>query len=150
AEHPAELPPVRGDELGVAPQRRLPVLASLDHVAQLVAQLDAEIEGGPDALGGQRQAVARRVTYEEDPVLGSRTELVRDPVALVPPLRALEIVRRRVGRALAVDPRIEGAAADPLLAAGGKAPAIARRHVAAVDPDLEVVRDPIRVHLEAA
>ena len=45
---------------------------------------------------------------------------------------------------------IEGADADPLLVARGEAPAVAGRDVAAVDPDLEVVRAALGMDLEPA
>ena len=52
-------------EVAVDAQRGLAILAALDDLAQLVAQLDSEVEGRADSLRGQRQAVAGRVADEE-------------------------------------------------------------------------------------
>src|SRR6266480_3413555 len=91
AQHPAEFPLVRIDELGVVAKGGLSVLPSLDHAPQLVAELDPEIEGGPDPLCRERNALAGGIADEEDAVLDPGPELVRDPVALVAHRRALEV-----------------------------------------------------------
>jgi hypothetical protein len=113
AEHPAELPFVPVDELGVVAKRGVAVLVTGDDRPQLVAELDPEVEGGANPLGGQRDALARRVADEEDPILCPRPELVRDPVALVADRRSLEIVGEQDGGVLYVEARIERADADP-------------------------------------
>ena len=84
AQHPLELPAVRGRErrvVGAAPRSRS--LPPVDDRAQLAPAGDPEVERGADPLRGQRQAVAGRVADEEDRVLGRRAQPVRDPVALV-------------------------------------------------------------------
>src|SRR5215207_7879120 len=149
AEHPAEPPLVGVDELGVVAERGLPVLAPHEHPAELLAELDPEVEGNADAFGGQRQAVARRVADEEHPVLGAGAQLVGDPVALIADRGTLQLLCQQHGGLLDVEAWIEGADPDPLLVGGGEAPAVARRHVAAVDPDLEVVAGAAGVDLEA-
>src|SRR6476619_5333635 len=148
AQQPAELPLVRIDELRVLAQRRLTTLSPLDDLPQLVAELDPEVEGGPDPLGGERQAVAARVADEEDLVLGPGPELVGNPVALITHGRPLQVVGKKDGGVLDVEARVEGADPDPLLVAGWKAPAVAGRDVAAVDPDFEVVRAALGMDLE--
>ncbi len=120
------------------------------HGAQLAPAGDAEVEGRADALGRQRQAVARRVAGEEDPVLGRAAQLVGDPVALVADRRPLQVLRQQHGRVLDVKAGVEGADADALLVAGRERPAVSGRDVAAVDPDLEVVAAALRMDLEAA
>jgi hypothetical protein len=75
---------------------------------------------------------------------------VRDPVALVADRVALEVLGEQDGGVLHVEARVERADADAQLLAGGKAPAVAGRHVAAVDPDLHLVAGAPGVHLEAA
>jgi hypothetical protein len=138
------------DELGVVAKRGVAVLVTRDDRPQLVAELDPEVEGGPNPLGGQRDALARRVPDEEDPVLDARPELVRDPVALVANRRSLEVVGEQDGGVLDVEARIERAHADPLLIARGEAPAVAGRDIAPVDPDLEIVRVARGMDLEPA
>src|SRR3954452_10232602 len=150
AQHPAELQLVLVHELFIYAQRRLAILAALDHGAQLVAELDAEVESGPDPLGGERQAVAGGVADAEDPVLGARADLVRDPVALVANRVSLQVLRVQHGGVLDVEAGVERAHADALLAACGEAPAVPGRDVAPVDPNLEVVASAVRVNLEAA
>ncbi len=150
AEHPVELPLVRVVEGRVVAKCLLACLSPLDDVTQLLAQRDREVERGPDALGGQRQAVARRVAAEEDAVLGSAAQLVRDPVALIADRVALEVVGKQHGRVLDVEPRVERPDADPGLLARRERPAVSGRHVAAVDPDLEIVARPGRMDLEPA
>ena len=54
-----ELPLVRGGEVAVAHQRLGDAQVALDDRAQLAAAGDPEVERRADALGGQRQAVAR-------------------------------------------------------------------------------------------
>src|SRR5262249_55516036 len=54
----------------------------------------------------------------------------------------------QVGGVLDVEAGVEGADADPLLVAGGKAPSVAGRHVAPVDPDLEVLRAAVGMNLQ--
>src|SRR6185295_6212311 len=81
--HRLELPAVARGERSVARERRGLVLAALEHGAQLSAERDPEVERGPDALRGQRQAVAGAVAGEEHAVLGRGPQAVWDPVALV-------------------------------------------------------------------
>ena len=150
AQHPAELPLVRVVELGVAGRRRLAVLPAVDDAAQLAAQGDAEVERGADALGAERQAVPGRVAGEEDAALGALAQLVGDPVALVADPVGVEVFGQQLGRLAHVEARVEGADADAQLVAGGEAPAVAGGHVAAVDPDLEVLAAALGVDLEAA
>src|SRR4051794_5897408 len=150
AEHPAELPIVRVDELGVVTQRRLAILGAVHHRPELVTQLDPEVEGGPDPLGGEGDAVPGGVADEEDPVLRPRPKLVRDPVALVADRRALQVVGQQHGGVLDVEAGIERADADALLVARWEAPAVTRRDVAAVDPDLEVLAAAVWMDLETA
>jgi len=75
---------------------------------------------------------------------------VGDPVALVADVVAVQVRGQQLGRLADVEPGVEGADADPGLLAGREAPAVARRDVAAVDPDLEVLGAAGRVHLEPA
>ena len=96
-QHRRVLPAVRRREAVVARERLLARARALQHGAQLAPARDAEVERRADPLGGERQAVAGRVAGEEDPVLGGRAELVRDPVALVAVGRQPE--RRRPGAA---------------------------------------------------
>ena len=119
AERPAELQLVPVDELRVVVESRLTVSSPLNDRPQLVSQLDPEVEGSPNALGGQRQAVTGGVPDEEDPVLGPGAELVRDPVPLVANGGPLEVVGEQHGGVLDVEARVEGADADPLLSRAG-------------------------------
>ena len=118
--------------------------------AQLAAQRQPEVEGGADALGGQRQAVAGRVAGEEDSAVRGLAQAVRDPVALVALGRPAEVVGQQHGRVLDMEAWVERADADAHLVARGEAPAVAGGHVAAVDPDLQVLRPAVRVHFEPA
>ena len=102
----------------------------------------------PSAVSG-RQWPAES-PQKKTPVLGAAPELVRDPVALVADRVALEVVGKEHRRVLHVEARVERADADPGLLARGERPAVAGGHVAAVDPDLEIVAGPGRVDLEAA
>jgi len=149
-QHQLELPAVGGAEGAVAGERRLLGLAPADHVRQLAAGGDAEVEGCADALGGQRQAVAGRIAGEEDAVVGGFADTVRDPVALVANRLAVQVVRQLDGRVLDVEAGVEGADPDTHLVVGGEAPAVAGGDVAAVDPDLEVVAAAGGMHLQAA
>ena len=129
-------------ELGVGGGGLLAALAALDDAAQLAAERDPEVEGGADPLGGERQAVAGRVAGEEDAALGRPAQLVGDPVALVLVRLLAEVLGEQHGRVLDVEARVEGADPDPQLVLGGEGPAVAGGHVAAVDPDLEVLALP--------
>ena len=149
-QHRLELPPVRGRERGVAAQGVVASLQAVEHAAQLGAAGEPEVERGADALGCQRQAVPRRVADEEDPVLGRRPQPMGDPVALVAHGIAVEVAGQPHGRLLDVMARIEGADADADLAVRREAPRVSGRHVAAVDPDLEVLVAAVRMHLEPA
>jgi len=82
-------------------------LAALDHGAKLLAERDPEVKGGTDALCRERQAVARRVAAEEDPVLGRPAKLVRDPVPLVADRVAFEVLGEQDRRVLDVKARVE-------------------------------------------
>src|SRR5207344_2608532 len=124
AQHPAELPLVRVVELGVAGGGGRAALAALDHAAQLPSQRDPEVERGADALGAERQAVPGRVAGEEDAALGGAAQLVRDPVALVADLLAVEVVGEQLDRGAYVEAGVEGADADPQLVARREAPAV--------------------------
>ena len=94
--------------------------------------------------------MSRRVAGEEDAVLGRVPQLVGDPVALVADRIAVQVARQPDGRLLDADAGVERADADPDLVVGGEAPAVAGGHVAAIDPDLQVVGGSARVHLEPA
>ena len=144
------LPGVLGAEGAVALERLLAGRAPGEGVAQLAAERQREVERGTDALGGQRQAVPGGVADEEDAVLGGRAQLVRDPVALEAHRRQREVAGERDGRVLDVVAGLERADADAQLAGGREAPAVTGAHVAGVDPDLEVLAGPLRMHLEAA
>ena len=87
----------------------------------------------------QRQAVAGGVADEEHAVLGRRAQRVRDPVALVAERLGAEVLGQPHGRLLDVVARVERADADPHLVARGERPAVARAHVALVDPQLELL-----------
>jgi hypothetical protein len=91
-----------------------------------------------------------RVTGEEDLVVDRGADLVRDPVALVADRVLAELGRQPDGRLLHVVARVERPDPDAQLVVGGEAPAVARGHVGAVDPELEVAARPMRVHLEPA
>ena len=147
-EHGLELPPVTLVERVVPPRRGGPRPSPVHDRAKLAAQRDSEVEGGPDPLRGQREAVARRVAAEEDAILGGRPEPVRDPVALVANRVAPEVLRQLHGGVLDVEAGVERAHPDPQLVARGEAPAVAGGHVPAVDPDLHVVAGPARMDLE--
>src|SRR5262249_1046910 len=131
-------------------ERLVAALLTGDNEAELVPELDPEVEGGPDPLCGQRQAVARRIADEEDPVLRALPELVGDPVALIANRGAVQVIGQQHGGVLDVEARVEGADADPLLVMGGKPPAVACGDVAPVDPDLEIVGTLLRMDLQPA
>src|SRR4051812_25750888 len=57
---------VRGGERAVAPQRLLPRPLAGVRGADLPPRRDAEVEGRPDALAREREAVPGRVAREED------------------------------------------------------------------------------------
>ena len=138
-------------ELGVGGGRLLAALAALDDAAQLAPERDPEVERGADPLGAERQAVAGRVAGEEDAALGRR------PAACAGsscpgsgPCRAPRSSAQQLGRLPDVEAGVEGADPDPGLLAGRERPAVAGGHVAAVDPDLEVLGAALGVHLEPA
>ena len=56
-----------GGEGAVAAQRGVAGGTTLQARAQLAAAGDAEVEGGPDSLGGQRKAVSRGVAAKKTP-----------------------------------------------------------------------------------
>ena len=148
--HPRELPAVRGGERAVAPQRLLMALRAAEHRGELAPRGDPEVERGADALGAERQAVAGGVADEEHAVLGRRAQRVRDPVALVAERLGAEVLGQPHGRLLDVVARVERADADPDLVARGERPAVARAHVALVDPQLEVLGLTAGVDLQPA
>jgi hypothetical protein len=74
---------VLGAERAVTRQRLLARDRAGERPAQLATERKREVEGRPDALRRQRQAVPGRVADEEHAVLGRRAQLVGDPVALV-------------------------------------------------------------------
>src|SRR4029077_15011859 len=61
---------VAGDQPAVALETRLERERAVEALLQEAAALAAEVERGPDALRGQRQALARRVADREDLVDG--------------------------------------------------------------------------------
>src|ERR1700761_4886767 len=69
AQHPAERERVLSRERVVAGQRLFAGPVAVDDAAQLAPACDAEVQSGADALGGQRQAMARGVADEEHAVL---------------------------------------------------------------------------------
>ena len=149
-EQRSELPLVRGREVAVAHQGGRHRLASLDHGAELAPAGDPEVQRRTDPLRGQRQAVPRRVAHEEDAVAGRLAQLVRDPVALVADGVPRQVLGEQHGGVLDVEARVEGTDPDAHLVGGREAPAVARRHVAAVDPDLHLVARAPGMHLEPA
>ena len=134
----------------VAGQRLLARARAREDVADLVAAHQAEVQRGADALRGQRQAVAGGVAGEEDAVLGRVAQLVRDPVALEADGVRAQVLGQLDRVVLDVEAGVERADADPQLAAGGEAPAVARRHDLAVDPDRQVVVGAVGVDLQPA
>src|SRR5438552_3792442 len=82
-QQPAEVEVVARRAGRVALEGGLARGAALEHAPKLAAAGDAEVEGGSDSLGGERQAIAGRVADEEHAAIGGRPKLVRDPVALV-------------------------------------------------------------------
>ena len=79
------------------------------------------------------------VADEEDLAVGRRAQAMREPVALVAHGGRLDARGERVGGPADVLARVVGADADPRLAAGGDAPAVAAAHERALDPDVEGV-----------
>jgi hypothetical protein len=150
AEHPAEGQCVTGRERVVARERLRTGRPTLDHRTQLAAAGQPEVQGRADALRGERQAMAGRVTGEEDAVLGGVAQGVRNPVALVADGVGAEVGGQPDGRLLDVEAGIEGPHADPQFAVGGEAPAVAGGHVGAVDPDLHVAAGAVGMDLEPA
>ena len=132
----------------VARQRLGAVLAALEHGAQFAPERDPEVERRADALGGQRQAVARAVAGEEHAVLGRGAEAVGDPVALVAVRLGGDVLEQPQRRLLDRIVRVERADADAQLVAGRERPAVAGVDVARVDPQLEVLARPGRMHLQ--
>ncbi|MEJ7715850.1 MAG: hypothetical protein WKF40_09195 [Thermoleophilaceae bacterium] len=118
------------------------VRVARDHLAQLAAAGQTEVEGGANALRGQRQAVAGGVAREEDAVLRRVAQLVRDPVALEAHGRRAEVLGQLDGVVLDVEAGVEGSDPDPQLAVGREAPAVAGGHDPSVDPDGEVLVGP--------
>ncbi len=110
----------------------------------------AEVEGRPDALARERDAVPGRVADEEHAVLGRAAQPVREPVALVAHGRAVEAPGQVDGRLADVVARLVRAHADALLAAGRDAPAVAVADQRALDPDVQVDSAALGVHLEPA
>src|SRR5690349_14191353 len=72
-----------GGELVITDQRVPFGLLAGDHAPQLAPARQPEVEGGADALSGERKAVPGRVADEEDPAFGGGPQRVRYPVALV-------------------------------------------------------------------
>src|SRR6186997_2542816 len=97
---------------GVGGERLLPRRLAGEHAPHLAAACDPEVEGSADPLRGETEAVARRVAYEEDPVLRRGPKPVRDEVALMPNGRDTEAGRRVSGRLLDRDARIVRGGAD--------------------------------------
>ena len=102
----------------------------------------------PSAVSG-RQCPAESPT-KKTPPLGRLAHLVRYPVALVANRRR----RRSWARRTVVSLTWKRGSKEPTpirdCVARREAPAVAGGHVAAVDPDLEIVRAAVGVHLEAA
>ena len=91
-----------------------------------------------------------RVADEEHAVLDGGAQLVRDPVALVALGVDAEVAGEADGGLLDVMRRPERADPDAQLVVGGKAPRVARAHVARVDPQLHLRAAPVRVDLQPA
>ena len=102
----------------------------------------------PSAVSG-RQWPAESPAKKTPPSVAA-AQLVRDPVALVAGRLLAEVLGQQHGGLLDVEAGVERADADPHLVAGGEGPAVAGGHVAAVDPDLEVLAAARRVDLEPA
>src|SRR3954453_261165 len=64
AQEPGVVPEVVVRERRVALERVAPGRPSVNDPAKLATTGDAEVERGADPLGGERQAVPRRVTHE--------------------------------------------------------------------------------------
>jgi len=137
-------------ERAVAGQGLLARLAAGDDVGQLAAQREAEVEGGADALGGRREAVAGAVADEEDAVLGPGADLVWDPVALPALGGDADIGGELERRLLDVVLGVEGPDADAQLAVGRERPRVAALDVLRIDPQLEVGSGRVGVDLQAA
>src|SRR5262249_60695699 len=119
-------------------ERLVAALLTGDNEAELVPELDPEVEGGPDPLCGQRQAVARRIADEEDPVLRALPELVGDPVALIANRGAVQVIGQQHGGVLDAEARGEAADADPLPVMSGKPPSVACGDGPPLDPALAI------------
>jgi hypothetical protein len=122
---------------------------SLDNGAQLAPAGQPEVQGGADPLGGHGQAVAGGVADEEDAVLGGRSDLVRDPVALVANRRHVQVAGQAHRLLLDLVARLERADSDAQLAVRRERPRVARAHVGTIDPYLQVLAAAGGVDLEA-
>ena len=113
---------------------------ALHHGAQLAAAGDAEVERGADALGGQRQAVAGGVAHEEDAVRGRRRAAGAGSSC---PGSGRGRRSRSSASSTVVSLTWKRGSNEPTpmrsSSPRGEAPAVAGRHVAAVDPDLQLV-----------
>jgi hypothetical protein len=124
-QHPVELPPVAVAEQPVGLEGLLARHAAVEHALELAAARDAEVPRGANSLCGQGDAMTRRVTGEEDAVLRSGANLVRDPIALVANRVLTQVGCQPDRRLLDVVARVERADADAQLVVGGEAPPIA-------------------------
>ncbi len=137
-------------EGAVGGERLLAGAAAVEHGAQLAPAGKPEVEGGADALGGQRQAVPGGVPGEEDAVLDGRAQLVGDPVALVALGRQAEVRGEPDGRLLDVMGGPEGADADAELIARRGSSSRSRRGCSARRSRPRGPRRARRVDLESA
>ncbi len=149
-EQPAELAGVGVREGGVAREGAFARAAAIEHVAELAAAGEAEVDRGADPLGGQRQAVPGGVAGEEHAVLDGGAKAVGDPVPLEALRRDAEVAGEPDSRLLDVVGGPEGPHADAELVAGGEAPAVTGADVAGVDPQLHVAALAVGMDLEAA
>ena len=149
-EQPAVFARVAVGEGAVARERIRARAVAVEHRAQLASARETEVEGGADALCGQRQAVPGGVPDEEHVVLDGGPQLVGDPVALVALRRQVEVARQPDGRLLDMVSGPEGARADAQLIVGGEAPGVSGADVAGIDPQLHLLAAAGRVDLEAA
>ena len=117
-------------ERAVAGERLLARGVTVEHGRQLAAAGEAEIQGRADALGGQRQAVPGGVAREEDPVLDRRSQLMGNPVALIPSGREAQVAASLTVGSLTWFAGQNEPAPTRSSSRAGKAPAVPGPHIA--------------------
>src|SRR5215813_1113509 len=121
----------------------------LEDLPDDASAFDAEVERGTDALGGEGQALSRRVAYREEAPHGGTEEAIREVGAVVRRADRAAVAQEALEGGLELGESHVGTEADQAALAHGKYPAEPARNQPAVEPKGKPVVGEIRLRLEA-